>query len=451
MFNFKDIIIIKEEFREIFKSFDYSKINSQKIISFCIDMKNVSNNFLNEINTNIQPYFFRSNKTSFYGFKEEYRFAFHTIDDYKSNKDQMLKIISDSFFVNSKKNDKTYLFGGLNFDLNDKNYGIWENIPVANFVLPRYILNQDKLIINFYNESKLSGKKIDNILCNYINDLGNMFNTKIEKNNISDLVEINNLITKSDYYQKLNKTIHELKQKSTELTKVVYSRTKKASFINEVPIIDIYKKLISHNKKSMTFLFSINQEIFTIGSSPELILSKSSSTIKSESIAGSNFSRKSDDFKIDTKEVIEQRIVTDYILDFFNKNSKNIKYNNVPIIKKSSSIEHLCTSFSADTINDKNILDLLSEIHPTPAIGGYPKQQAINIIRSYKENRGWYGGPIGWIDSQLDGMFYLNIRSAMGLNNDLYLFSGSGITEKSIAKNEWEETEHKFKLMIDSL
>ena len=48
-------------------------------------------------------------------------------------------------------------------------------------------------------------------------------------------------------------------------------------------------------------------------------------------------------------------------------------------------------------------------------------------------------------------MFYLNIRSGMCSNNDLYLFAGSGITEKSIAKNEWEETEHKFKLMIDSL
>ena len=138
MFNFKDINIIKEKFREIFKSFDYSKINNQKIISFCIDMKNVSNNFLNETNTNIQPYFFRSNKTSFYGFKEEYRFAFDTIDDYKSNKNQMLKIISDSIFINSEKNDKTYLFGGLIFDLNDNNYGIWENIPVANFYLDTY-------------------------------------------------------------------------------------------------------------------------------------------------------------------------------------------------------------------------------------------------------------------------------------------------------------------------
>ena len=49
MFNFKDIYTIKEEFREIFKSFDYSKLNSQKIVSFCTDIKNVSNNFLNEI------------------------------------------------------------------------------------------------------------------------------------------------------------------------------------------------------------------------------------------------------------------------------------------------------------------------------------------------------------------------------------------------------------------
>ena len=47
--------------------------------------------------------------------------------------------------------------------------------------------------------------------------------------------------------------------------------------------------------------------------------------------------------------------------------------------------------------------------------------------------------------------FILILDRGMSSNNDLYLFSGSGITEKSIAKNEWEETKHKFKLMIESL
>jgi menaquinone-specific isochorismate synthase len=73
------------------------------------------------------------------------------------------------------------------------------------------------------------------------------------------------------------------------------------------------------------------------------------------------------------------------------------------------------------------------------------------MIRNLKEDRGWYGGPIGWIDNNLDGQFYLNIRSGLGLNKDLYLFSGSGITEKSNTENEWNETEHKFKSMLESL
>ena len=89
-------------------------------------------------------------------------------------------------------------------------------------------------------------------------------------------------------------------------------------------------------------------------------------------------------------------------------------------------------------------------MHPTPAIGGYPKGKAIDMIRKLKENRGWYGGPIGWIDNNLDGQFYLNIRSGLGVDKKLYLFSGSGITEKSNLENEWMETEQKFNLMLEA-
>ena len=68
-----------------------------------------------------------------------------------------------------------------------------------------------------------------------------------------------------------------------------------------------------------------------------------------------------------------------------------------------------------------------------------------------KENRGWYGGPIGWIDNNLNGKFFLNIRSGLILDKDIYLFSGSGITKDSNLDDEWNETEQKFNLMIDSI
>ena len=119
-------------------------------------------------------------------------------------------------------------------------------------------------------------------------------------------------------------------------------------------------------------------------------------------------------------------------------------------LKKSSDIEHLCTSFSAFLDTDKNIFELIENLHPTPAIGGFPKQQAIDLIKDKNENRGWYGGPIGWIDNNLDGKFFLNIRSGLAFYSDLYLFSGSGIVKESISNNEWLETERKFNLMLDA-
>ena len=94
-----------------------------------------------------------------------------------------------------------------------------------------------------------------------------------------------------------------------------------------------------------------------------------------------------------------------------------------------------------------NIFSLLYEIHPTPAIAGEPKKYAINYIIK-NEVRGWYGGPIGWIDNNLNGNFYLNIRSGLIVDNHMHLYSGSGITDKSKSIKEWNETEQKFNLMV---
>ena len=93
---------------------------------------------------------------------------------------------------------------------------------------------------------------------------------------------------------------------------------------------------------------------------------------------------------------------------------------------------------------------MLKNLHPTPAIGGFPKNEALSLIKAENEDRGWYGGPIGWIDNNLDGEFFLNIRSGLGFDSNLYLFSGSGIIKESICENEWMETEQKFNLMLNA-
>ena len=448
--NKKDFNSIRNEFNHQIKSFDSSKRLNQNIFSICFEIENDLNSTLNSISLKHQPIVFSSNDFSAFSIVKEHTFSFYNQYDYKSQKDEILTTISNTYFINGKENNKTFIFGGFNFDLSEPNTDIWNDIPIANFILPRYIFIDSKLIVNIFLDNGIIIEKIKSLFLKYIDDL-ELILFAHKKNDIkSELLDISNLTSHDLYHKKITNLLDIFKTGTSNLIKVVFSRIKKASFSDNLPLLDIYKKLLNKNDNNMNFLYSISSNINIVGSTPELILSKLNHKIESESIAGSNY-RKNNDFTSDEKEVIEQKIVTDYIIDFLNKNSDNIIYDKKPKIKKSSDIEHLYTSFNADLVNDKNILDLLDEIHPTPAIGGYPKDKAFDMIRKYKENRGWYGGPIGWIDNNLDGEFYLNIRSGLGVNKDLYLFSGSGITEKSNADNEWDETEEKFKLMLESL
>ena len=448
--NKKDFNNIRNEFNHMINSFDVSQISAQKIVSISFEIQNNLNDFLNQFSLEHHPIFLSNNKFSAYSFGKEHSFSFYGEDDYKTNKVEMINLVSNTLFINSRNHYKTFIFGASSFDLGESNNQIWNDIPIAHFTLPRYTFTNSKLIINLFLDNAVTFENINQLFLQYIDDLENILSNQ-KKNTInSELLDISDLTSNDSHHKKINNLLDIFKSGNSDLTKVVFSRIKKASFSDSIPLLDIYTKLLNKDDNSTNFLYSIKDDVSIIGSTPELVLSKSNHTIQSESIAGSNYS-KNNNFISDKKELIEQKIVTDYIIDFFKKNAVDIKYNDKPKIKKSSDIEHLCTSFSADLKNDKNILDLLIDLHPTPAIGGYPKQKAIDMIRNLKEDRGWYGGPVGWIDNNLDGQFYLNIRSGLGLNKDLYLFSGSGITEKSNTENEWDETEHKFKSMLDSL
>ena len=447
--NKKDFNNIRNEFNHMIKSFDDSDLLSKKIVSVCFEIENNLNDFLNQISLENHPIFLSNNKFSAYSFAKEHSFSFYSEDDYKSNKDKMINLVSNTMFINPKNHYKTFIFGGFNFDLCQSNDEIWNDIPIAHFTLPRYTFTDSKLIINLFLDDAFTFENINRLFLQYIDNLEIIFSNQ-KKNTInSELLDISDLTSNNLYHKKINNFLDTFKTGNSDLIKVVFSRIKKLCFSYKVPLINIYKKLLFKNRDNMNFLYSIKDDASIIGSTPELVLSKSNYKIQSESIAGSNYN-KNNNFISDNKELIEQKIVTDYIIDFFKKNAVNIEYNDKPKIKKSSDIEHLCTLFSADLKNDKNILDLLIDLHPTPAIGGYSKQKAIDMIRNLKEDRGWYGGPIGWVDNNLDGQFYLNIRSGLGLNKDLYLFSGSGITEKSNSENEWIETEQKFNLMLEA-
>ena len=88
--------------------------------------------------------------------------------------------------------------------------------------------------------------------------------------------------------------------------------------------------------------------------------------------------------------------------------------------------------------------EVLRALHPTPAVGGYPRAEALEEIRALERfDRGWYAGPVGWIGADR-AEFAVGIRSGLVRRNRLALFSGAGIVAGSVPESEWAEIEQKI-------
>ena len=200
------------------------------------------------------------------------------------------------------------------------------------------------------------------------------------------------------------------------------------------------------------FLFNLNKNEKFFGSSPEKIIHISNKKIISEAIAGTYSNNKKKNTLInDKKELTEHNFVVNHLADYLKKYSNNIKVSQ-PKILSLSHLAHIQTPISGDLNNKIHILEILYNIYPTPAVAGYPLQNAINEININEPfSRGWYSGCFGWYDQEGNGKFDVSIRCAINKNNKLILFAGGGIIKESNVKKEWVETETKFQHLLSSI
>jgi isochorismate synthase len=123
-----------------------------------------------------------------------------------------------------------------------------------------------------------------------------------------------------------------------------------------------------------------------------------------------------------------------------------------PRVAAARSVQHLETPVSAQLSEAGNILDLVERLHPTPAVGGFPAERALSIMRELEEiDRGWYAGPFGWTALDGSGEFVVAIRSALLSGRMASVFAGSGIMADSVPAAEYEETSLKLRPMLTAL
>ena len=125
---------------------------------------------------------------------------------------------------------------------------------------------------------------------------------------------------------------------------------------------------------------------------------------------------------------------------------------NVPRLLRLRNVQHLYTPVDGRVSWPTCVLDLVQRLHPTPAVGGYPREGALRFIRDREGlDRGWYAGPVGWLDRRGDGEFAVALRSALLHGTEATLFAGCGIMAQSCASDEYAETCLKLRPMLNAL
>lgn len=148
----------------------------------------------------------------------------------------------------------------------------------------------------------------------------------------------------------------------------------------------------------------------------------------------------------------EHALVVNHVIDKLRQLCFNLQIPSTPEILSLRFVNHLRSRFTAQLIQYNDIFDLLKSLHPTPAVGGTPTEQALNWIKTHESfHRGWYTGVMGFIDPSGDGELALVLRCALLRGIQADLFAGAGIVADSDPIAELMETKIKFQTLLDVL
>ena len=197
-----------------------------------------------------------------------------------------------------------------------------------------------------------------------------------------------------------------------------------------------------------------------IGASPELLLRRSGASVSTVALAGST--RRSSDPAVDDhlaerllrsdKDRREQRIVAERIVRALRPHAVWVEAAAEPEIVKVANIQHLATPVIAQLAESHSAIELAGMLHPTPAVGGEPRTAALATIAELERmDRGWYAGPIGWMDATEDGEFCVALRSGVLRDREAHLFAGVGVVAGSDPAAELAETEVKLEALLPFL
>ena len=197
-----------------------------------------------------------------------------------------------------------------------------------------------------------------------------------------------------------------------------------------------------------------------LGATPECLVRLVDGRVETASVAGSAPRGRSPEEDLELgrqlreskKEQAEHAFVVRALCDALAPHCDGLEVRESPRLMRLQDIQHLETPIKGRLCAPRSILELVGSVHPTPAIAGAPREEALEWLNANENlDRGWYSAPIGFADSEGGGEFYAALRSAVLRGSEARLFAGAGVVDGSDPEAELRETRLKLRAMLAPL
>jgi isochorismate synthase len=271
-----------------------------------------------------------------------------------------------------------------------------------------------------------------------------------------------------EHRRRIRVALARLRDPDDVLHKVVLARALRLSADGRLDARTVLHRLAAKDAQATKYLVDLSAAgegysgAALVGASPELLVARRGSQVMCRPFAGSAPRLSDPDadaasgaaLAASEKNRHEHQLVVDALRDALEPLCTDLWFAEQPQLSKTAAVWHLATPISG-RLREKSTtaLDLAAALHPTPAVGGSPTDQATALINELEGDRGFYAGTVGWCDQRGDGRWVVSIRCAQ-LSADrrtAIAHSGGGIVAESEPDDEVDETTAKFRTILSAL
>jgi isochorismate synthase len=243
------------------------------------------------------------------------------------------------------------------------------------------------------------------------------------------------------------------------LRKVVLARSVEIRAEAVVDAFGLVEELRARYPDAQCFGWQEGSGVF-LGASPELLAGVDGTGVRSHPHAGSGPRGHSDEedrsygqaLMNSDKDRFEHRLVVEDVAQRLEALTTSLSVPATPTLRRLATVQHLATTIEGVLERPVSVLEVAGALHPTPAVGGTPRVEALAFIDKIEGlDRGWYAGGIGWTAPGGDGEIAVSVRCGLLRGGSAHLFAGNGIVAASDPEAELEETRLKLQPLLDLL